>query len=329
MQEQIISKLGKRVIELFERQADKISKQVKFTQRKDKAKLKARSFLKVLILGCLSQRSISLEQMCQLFKEEGIKISKQGLHQRFNTKALSLVKGIYEEAIEIFKTEQQAVIELLKHFSGVNILDSSVIGLPAGMKESYRGCGGTGIESALKIQTLFDYINGQVKDITITEGYKNDQSFKEHLDKIEKGALYLQDLGYFDKSSFSKIHQQGAYFISRHFNQTALFNEVLKRIDLAAELGENGTFFAKKVYLGNKDKVPIRIIAQRLAEDEVEKRVRQLRKKAQKKGRTPCQETLELAKWSICITNVPEEMLKEKQIYLLYSLRWQLELFFK
>src|SRR3990167_2831669 len=282
MPEQIISKLGKRVIELFERQADKISKQVKFTQRKDKAKLKARPFLKVLILGHLSHPTISLEQMCQLFKEEGIKISKQGLHQRFNIKAFNLVKAIYEEARELFKTEQQFVIELLKPFSSVNILDSSIIGLPAAMKDLYRGCDG-GLDAALKIQTLFDYVDGQVKDVTITEGRKNDQSFKEHLAKIENGALYLQDLGYFDKSSFSKLHVQGAYFISRHFNQTALLDENEQGIDLATQLRESGPFFTKKAYLGKKDKVPIRIVAQRLPDDEVEKRVRHLRKKAQKK----------------------------------------------
>lgn len=66
-----------------------------------------------------------------------------------------------------------------------------------------------------------------------------------------------------------------------------------------------------------------------MQQEEYEKRLRKINAAAKKKGRTPTKDTLELAKWSIFITNVPECILNDKEIHLVYSLRWQIELFFK
>lgn len=329
MQGKTISKVGNTVINLFSSVADKISGQVNFIRRKDKAKLTAKTFFKVLILGCLSKTTTSLEEMCLLFKEEKVKISKQGLHQRFNTQAANLMKRLFEESITRFKTEQNAVIDLLKPFSGVKILDSSTIALPPHMKKLYCGCGGSGPEAALKLQAMFDYVKGHLDDITLTDARKNDQGFKGHLDQIEKEALYLQDLGYFDIESFIKLQKGGAYYISRHFNQTALFDKHGQRVDLISFMQESSSFFTKEIWIGRKDKIPVRMIGYLLPDSDAEKRVWRIKENARRHGKTPKQETLNLAKWSICITNVPIEILKDEQVYLLYSLRWQIELFFK
>lgn len=329
MQGKTISKIGNRIIQLFSREATTASKLVGFVKRKDQVKLTPQVFFKVLTLGCLSKTTISLEEMCNLFKQEGIKVSKQGLHQRFNSRATDFMKVLYEEALKRFKTEQLAVIDLLKPFSGVKILDSSTIPLPSGMKNIYRGCGGCGPEAALKLQVLLDYVKGHLDDITITDGRENDQSHKEHLEQTVQNALYLQDLGYFNMASFARLHTAGAYFISRHFNQTAIFDERGKRIDLAKFLRGSSPFCSKLVWIGKKDKLPIRMIIQSLPKTEVEKRIQSIREKARTHGKTPKKETLEMAKWSICITNIPESMLRDEQVYLIYSLRWQIELFFK
>lgn len=328
MQGKTISKMANTFIQFFDDASEKIDNLIKFVKRPDTAKLSAKIFFKVLTLGCLSKTSISLEELSLLFKQEGIAITKQGLHERFNAKATDLMKALFEESLERFKNEQNALIELLKPFSSVKLLDSSSITLPTEMKDVYQGCGGTRPEAAVKIQTIFDYVKGHVEDIILTDARKNDQSFKEHLSRIEKGALYLQDLGYFDVKSFATFHAQGAYFLSRHFYQTALFDEGGDRINLATLLDKKCSFFSLKVWLGTA-KVPVRIIAQRLPKAVIEKRIKKLKAKSRKKGKRLSQETLNFARWSICITNIPKDMLKDKQVYLLYSVRWQIELFFK
>jgi DDE family transposase len=324
---QNLSKICTTVISFFNTRATKLGKAINFVKRE--SKLTAKLFAESLIMGCLSNPNLTLEDMRQLVKQRGIKISKQGLHQRFNQEATELMKTLFEESLQKFKTEKHDVIALLKPFSSVIILDSSSISLPVNLKNLYEGFGGGASEAGLKIQMLLDYVNGQIKDVAITGARKNDQGFTDHLNKIEKGALYLQDLGYFNTESLNRIKKTDAYFVSRYLLQTKVFDPDEQQIDLLKELNKAGSFFAKEVLLGQQNKVKVRLIAYLLPDEEVEKRLRKLKKAAQKKGRAPTQETLALARWSIFVTNVSEDILDNKQVYLVYILRWQIELFFK
>jgi hypothetical protein len=327
MQGKNLSKICNTVIHFFNSSITQLGKTVKFVKRK--SKLTAKLFVECLVIGCLSNPNTTLEDICKLIKQRGVKITKQGLHQRFNSEATELMKNLFEESLQQFKTEKRDVLALLKAFSSVIILDSSGISLPANLKNLYKGFGGGASEAGLKIQMLLDYVNGQIKDIAITGARKNDQGFKDHLNKIEKGALYLQDLGYFNTESLDKIKKAEAYFVSRYLTQTKVFDQDEQPVDLLKELYQSGTFFAKEVLLGQQHKVKVRLIAYLLPDEEIEKRLRKLNKEAKKKGRTPAQETLELARWSIFITNVSEGILNDKQVHLVYILRWQIELFFK
>jgi hypothetical protein len=239
------------------------------------------------------------------------------------------MKEFFVESHQQFKIKKSATIDLLKPFSTVEIIDSTGISLPSHLKDIYKGFGGGASEAALKIQLLLNYVNGQVTYAAITDACKNDQSFTEHLTHLQKGGLYLQDLGYFSMPSFQAIVTAGAYFISRYLSQTKVYDLKNQELDLLKEMDGVGIFFTKKIKMGKENPLEVRLVAHRLPEVEIEKRLRKIHKEAHKKGRMPKKETLELAKWSICVTNIPEEMLQDQEIYLIYSLRWQIELFFK
>lgn len=323
-----LSKICNTVMNFFNETVNKLDESIKFAKRK--SKINAKLFAEILIGGCLSDATISLERMCKLAKERGVKITKQALHQRFNPEATALMHNLFQQSLEKYATENRDVIDLLKPFSIVQMVDSSGVSLPSKLKNLFKGYGGSGSESGLKIQVLLDYSKGQVKEVTITEESKNDLSFSGHLNKIEQGGLYLQDLGYFKLDTFATIQAKNAYFISRYLNQTKVFNEMYEPINLLQELRKAGTFFAKNLFLDRrKKKLAVRLIAFRLSDADAAERIRKLKRSAQKHGRIPKEETLELAHWSIYITNVPEEMLNDEQIRLVYSLRWQIELFFK
>lgn len=328
MQGQNLSNICNSVIQFFGATATDLGKAVKFVKRE--SKLTGAAFAESLIIGCLSHRDISLENMRQLLKKRDVKITTQGLHQRFNKEATALMKALFYEGIQQFKSEKSAVIDLLKTFSSVELLDSSGVSLPKELKDIYQGFGGAASEAGLKIQVLFDYLSGQISDAEITGARKNDQCFENHLNNIKKGALYLQDLGYFKVESFIRINNEGSYFVSRYLIKTAIFDENDNPIELLQALRKARDFFAKDVWLKRgKNKVAIRLVAHRLSDEDAEKRIRKIKNLAHKKGKTPKQETLELAKWSICITNIPQNTLEDEQVYLVYSLRWQIELFFK
>lgn len=327
MQEESISKISKEVVIFFKQLISEIDKNTKFVKRK--SKLTAQGFAKTLIVGCLSACKISLESQCRLLKKNDVKISKQGLHQRFNVSATELMQQLFIKSLEKFRIKFTNVPELLKSFTEVKIQDSTAISLPETFKNAFRGCGGAASESGLKIQLLLDYIEGQISEATFTEGCRSDQGFDSHLDVITKGALYLQDLGYFKLRSFKKIIDNGAYFISRYLYPTSVLNEDGVAINLSWELKKAGGFFDKEVWLGIRDKVKVRLIANRLPEEAVAKRICKIKRDARRQGKTPSKEVLEYAKWSIYVMNVTKDMLSDKQIYLVYSLRWQIELFFK
>ena len=110
---------------------------------------------------------------------------------------------------------------------------------------------------------------------------------------------------------------------------TTILNKDDKPIDLLKELRNADTFFTQEVWLGKKEKIGVRMIAFRLCDEEVEKRIRKIKEKARSRGKASTQETLELAKWPIYITNVSVDGLNDEQVHLVYSLRWQIELLFK
>lgn len=327
MQARSVSKLCGTVMDFFGKTVARVDETVKFVKRK--SKVGAQLFAEVLISGQLSDPIISLEKLCMLMKERGVQITRQGLDQRFNPEATLLMKHLLSSALKQFREEKEEVLDLLKRFSGVKMIDSSGIELPANLKELFRGYGGDASEAALKLQTMFDYTRGQIDEVVINDTRTSDQGFKEYWNWIEEGALYLQDLGYFAVEFFEQAQEKKAYFISRYLNPTTLLDEDGKPLNLLSELRNSGSLFEKRVRLGKKGSVEVRLIAFRLPDEEAEKRIRKLKEKAQKKGRNPSQETLELNQWSIYITNVSENWLSADQVYLVYTLRWQIELFFK
>jgi hypothetical protein len=315
------------VIKHFSKNITKLDAQLKFVKRK--SKLGAKIFFESLVLTCLANPKASLEDMCGFIKLRGTKISKQGLHQRFTIEAATLMQNFFQKSLQQFKTEKCASFDLLKSFSSVEIIDSSIIALPEDLKDIYPGYGRNGLEAGLKIQTTYKYLHGQIGDVSITKGCKSDQGYDGYLDKIKRGALYLLDLGYFKLLAFETIAKNGAYFISKYFYATKIFDSKNKKVDLLKLLRKNKSGFAETIWLGENEKVKIRLIAVRLSDQQVNQRIRRIRENARRKGKIPTKQILELAKWSICITNIPEEMLNNKQVHILYSLRWQIELFFK
>lgn len=329
MQGQNLPKICSTVISFFNKTTRELGKAVKFVKRQ--SKLTAALFAESLVMGCLSNSNINLEDMCRLIKKRGVKITKQGLHQRFNLEATVLMKNLLAEATQRFRTEKRAVIDLLKPFSSVEMIDSSGVSLPAKLKDLYKGYGGgSSSEAGLKIQLLLNYLGGQIEEMATTDACQPDQGFKDYLSGLKKGGLYLQDLGYFNIDTFLCFQTKGAYFISRYLPQTKLYDEEGKPISLLETLRKSGPNFSQTIWLHKKkNKIPVRLIASRLQEKDYEKRLCKINQAARKKSRVPTQETLELAKWSIFITNVEKSMLNDEEIYLVYSLRWQIELFFK
>jgi hypothetical protein len=275
-----LSKISRGIFNFFGKTVEKLDEEAKFVRRD--SKLTAPLFVETLVLGCLSNPEITLEGMSQFLKERGVSITKQGLDQRFNSQATTLLENLLAASLKKFKTEKIPVIDLLKPFSAVKIQDSSGISLPESLKEFYMGFGGSSSEAGLKIQVMFDYFEGQIESITVTDGRKNDQSFNDYLSKIQEGALYLQDLGYFKLESLKAMQDAGSYFISRYLNQTLMQDRKGIKIDLLKLLKKSGKNISRNIRLGKNGNIEVRLVGQRVPREVYLKRIKELNKKAKK-----------------------------------------------
>ena len=301
-------------------------KECGFTQRR--SKVTAPSFIKALVIGSLTPH-FSLEQFGSLLKEQKISVTKQGVHARFNAATAHWLQELSSACLNHFKIEKLAAINGLKGFSHINIVDSSTISLPSVFNTLFKGSGGSASDAAMKIQVMFDYLEGQIKAFALTRGCDNDQGFDDYFREVEKDALYLMDLGYFKLSSFKKIIDGSAFFVTRFRTKTTVFTMNNKPIDLLKTLSNAGAIFSQQVLLGIKDKVPVRIVATRLPSEIAEQRRKKLKEGLRRRGMKPSKESLALQSWSIYITNTQPTQITDEEVHRTYTLRWQIELFFK
>lgn len=321
-----ISNFPQEIFNFFTREADKIGAETGFRLRR--SKLTPRAFLISLIRLCFSEH-FNLEIFCSFVKTQKIYITKQSLHERFNSRTEGFLKTFSQVCLKHFQMKKLPQLNGLEQFSSINIIYSSTVSLHHALSVLFKGSGGAASNAAMKIQMMFDYLGGQIKELTLTSGCNNDQGFNDYFKVVEKGALYLTDLGYFKLNTFKKIAEENAFFVSRLLTGTKLLTQDKKPIDLLHILSNSAECLSINVLMGANHKIPVRLIAQRLPLDIAEQRRRRLKEDHRRRGSTPSLESIALQGWSIYITNTSEAQISNEAIHQTYALRWQIELLFK
>lgn len=326
MQLATISNIPQKIFNFFTLEAQRLGKETGYKKRH--SKLTPSAFIRALLTTCLSGH-FGLEVFCSTLKKQGIVISKQSLHERFNERTVSFLKALSSSFLNHFQSEKLPQLNGLEVFTGLNIIDSSSVSLHSTLSKLFKGSGGSASSAALKIQLMFDYVRGQVKELTLTAGCDNDQSFDYYFNSIQKGALYLVDLGYFKLSSFNKIIEGHAFFVSRLLIGTKLFTVKNQSLDLLTTLSAAGPLFSQQLLMGAQHKIPVRLVAQRLHQEVADRRRQKLKEGHRRRGTIASKESLALQSWSIYITNTTETQISNQHIHQTYALRWQIELVFK
>ena len=142
--------------------------------------------------------------------------------------------------------------------------------------------------------------------------------------------MRIADLGYYDLRTLATYDAQGVYFLTRILGNTLLYTERDGPIDLEQLLaGSHVPEIELAARLGRTVQLPVRIVAQRVSEETLRRRLRHLKDKARKNCRPLSQRAMFLAGWNIYATNVPSEMLSAHEGFVLMRIRWQIELLFK
>lgn len=263
-----------------------------------------------------------------------VSISKQAFDYRFDDTAVSFVKGILEEVIAN-QIDLPLDPNFLEKFKRVRIKDATRFDLPKRLKECFPGFGGKlTSEAGATIQYEFDLKTRRLHDLDITPALKNDiEDAKEKKDDIEQGDLIIRDLGYFSSMVINVIIKKGAYFLSRMRTIMAVFDENNQEVSFKKLYDQmvksNKTRHHIRVTIGNKERIPVRLLLEMISEETYQERIRKRTYESKKKGWKITEEYKARARFTMMITNVPEEDLPMENIYKLYKTRWQIELIFK
>jgi hypothetical protein len=323
------SQMGQAIQNLFGKKAEQMAQETKFVQRE--SKLTGSKFLQIWTLGFLQHPKASLNILCQVAEDLEVSITKQGMQQRLTPATVEFLQEMFEHAKTTFQNKVPIALDLLTQFKAVQLVDSSGIALPDSLADEFPAAGGDGPQAGLKLQTVWEFLRGNLSDVILQTGLQPDQIFEGHLSHVAQGVLFLCDLGYFNLVSLNSIAAGKGYFVSRLNTHCILYDPVSReRFDLLAYLHQTAHDRIELNLLVGKDaKLPCRVLVIRLPADVVEERRRKAKANARRKGRTLSAEKLAWLEWNIYITNVPVTMLTLRQVVLIYTLRWQIELLFR
>lgn len=329
--------MSKKFSEFYsEEHIEQIARESGFLKRQ--RKLTPVSFLDTLLFNKYDNKVASLnDYSVDIAVRHNTTIKKQSIDERFNESSLRFIKTLLEEQLEKQVAEKLTTV-CLEKFSSVKIKDSTRFQLPASLKDKYPGSGGAASEAGMHIQFEFDIKSGRVNTLNATDAKRQDWTDAlETVSDVEEGSLIIRDLGYFSPSVLLNIQtERKAYYISKIKPGIKIFTCVagkFKDLDLVKEQKmlqlSNTPWKEIDVYIGEKYKVPVRLLIELMPEDEIEKRMRKATREAEKKGRILSKQYRAYAALGLFITNVPKEWMEATNIRTVYRLRWQIELRFK
>jgi len=262
------------------------------------------------------------------------RISREALHQRFTAPAAAFLLHCLHAVLRHKLQTATIRTNLLQPFARVLLVDSSSWDVSEKLRAVLPGSGGNASKANCKLQTAYDYKQGELVFLADTAGTVPDNRYTDHLPAlVNKTDLLLIDQGYFKLTTLNAIMAKGAFFVTRLFIGLTL-EEVQTRglIDLGKVLRQSHVpAYERQVRMGqgtNQTRA-CRLVCLRVNAQVANARRRRFKAHARRQGRTGSHRHLALCDWTLLITNVPEKWLPLDMVRALYTLRWQIELLFK
>ncbi len=328
----VVQNLSTEITQLLDRNyINSIAKETGFVLRE--GKVDGFMFLDMLIFTHFNHKELSLNDMSvQIKKRFDIDVSRQSIDERFTNRAIEFFRIVLERALKITISKYYNINFL--PYDKVLIKDATSFQLPENMASKYKGSGGSASGSAIKIQFEYDLICGKITDLNLFPFVAQDTTnATDTVDNINRNELIIRDLGYINIPVLRTIENKSAFYANRmqtSVNVYELINNEYIIIDFTKLYKsmklKKLAIVEKEVYIGKEELFKTKMIIETLPEKHYKERIRKAEKNARKKGKTLSQKYKARQAMNIFITNTD---ISFKDIRLLYSLRWQIELMFK
>ena len=290
------------------------------------------SWVQTLVFGCLGSPPPSLETLVHTAAALGVTVTPQAVDQRFTAEGAACLEQVRAAAVAAVVAAEPVAIPLLARFTGVYVLDSTSIALPAALAAVWPGCGNGAQPTAatLKLGVRLELITGALDGPTLHAGRTHDRVIALATAPLPAGALRLADLGFWKREDLRDIAAGGGFWLSRLPAQVAVFDAAGARWEVGALLARQAADAVDlSVTVGVEHRLPARLLAQRVPLAVAEERRRKLPAAAKRRGQAVSAARLALADWLIFVTNVPMDRLSQAEALVLARARWQIELLFK
>lgn len=324
-----IPEVAQALADVFTTIADEAAAKTGFVQRC--SKMTGADFVQTLAFGWLANPQATLEELAQTAAARGLRISPQGIHKRLSRRASACLRKVLRAAVTRMVTADPVAIPILQRFGGgVWLLDSSTVALPDALANQWPNAGPGEGRAGIKLVVRLNLLHGTLAGPCFQAGSQNDQHGTLQDQPLPSGALHLADMGFFDLGRLRKLTQQGVFWLTHVQARTGVYDSQGQRWHLAALLAKQTTPTVElPVALGSRDRLPCRLLAQRVPAAIAEQRRERLRDRAKRANKKISAERLALADWTLYVTNVPAEQLTLAEAMVLGRCRWQIELLFK
>ena len=326
-----VSQVGKQMQWVLEERACVLARETGCVKRL--RKFSGADLVQMLVFGFQQHPHASLEDLASTAELRDVSVTDTAVDKRFTPECARLVHAVLEELTSsVVEAAQEVPIRLLRRFSAVILQDSSSITLPDELVDQWRGCGGTQehTAAAVKLHVRWELKRGRLWGPKLTDGRTSDHSSPFNQQEVVPGSLYVEDLGYFNQSRLAERHQAGAYSLTRLQAGTALYTPKGQRLYVLAVAPRRvGQMKELRVLVGARERLPMRLLMLRVPKEVADKRREDLLRDAQRRQQTISEETLQLADWTILVTDVPAKRLRFEEALVLLRERWQMELLYK
>jgi hypothetical protein len=292
----------------------------------------------LLVLGWWTQPSAGPSALARFAGSLDLDICKQDVDSHFTERTASWLLAVLRRAVQLVVCTEPVSLELLRQFTKVLLEDGSTVSLPPALKAVWGGAGGNRAtktsepktEAAVKITLRWDLLGGQLEGPYLQEGRQHELRSVLHEQDMPPGSLWIADLGYWKLVWLCQLAKSGVYFLLRYKVGIVLWADN-QRLDLLERLPKQvGERVEWKVDVGADKRVKgVRLLAERVPEEVVKKRHARAIEEARVHQKPVNPLVLEMAQWTIVLTNVPASLLTIEQAFALLRARWQIELLFK
>lgn len=299
------------------------AKETGLVERKRKVDPVAIFWVLILSFGVGMQRTLA--SLKRSYEREGdIVLSDSSWYERFSPELVLYLKTCVIHGIEyLARTEHRKLSDKLRHFQDVLIQDSTIIRLHKALAKKWPAARARKVAAGVKVGVLVSAVANSIKTVSLV-GERTHDIKTLRIGPWVKNRILLIDLGFYKHHVFTRIVENGGFFVSR-----------LKGTADPMIVSVNSICRGRSIdVVGKRVSEVVPKLKRQIVDVEVEVQMKRRRYEGKQRKdavrfRMIAVYNKEEKTYHLYLANIPSDLLTADDIVSLYGARWEVELIFK